>query len=1192
MGSLFSRPKTPTPPVQKIPEFAGIKLSGSTYGQGIPLIWGHFRVPGNNIFNMGLREHVVREVQQTQSGKGGGSQKQEQVTETKTYFWTGAIAFAQGPVADVIRLWADSKLVFDSTRMDQSGFPLVRQYGAIGAPGSFRADQLGGKGIFRFYSGTEDQLPDPFHEFTVGVGNAPAYRGLCYIVFEEFPITDFGNHIPNITAELSVAPTTPGQNTLTYTRISGGDQKIDFDTFTREQSRGYTYCIDTTTADATNRQLIRFEDTSVRENLRISGSSISSKNIGRPIHAARNGIVYLADEPGETIMQVEPNGFTEIASFGDSGMSVSSNSQTQFVKPFRIMTVKTLGSGSIPDTYYMFVASEGDMSGGAVGWLNANTMEYVWGEGKTIDEFQAYPCIGRDSQDLSDIFVIGGPEYPTGAATELGLYRYTVKRGAAYDAVANASVGVNEQGGKIGVIAASAINPAWASVKAIAGPIYDPLDQNVMAIAQGDDDSVTMFKLDTSTGAIVWTSNGNPDSLTFFAMPPAIDALHETKNLSGFFRFMDSGFTSWRITTDDGTSIEDIEASLSVVGAQIYDPTIDRVFGFTTNTVTPVLKRLAAGVRVAAKTVFPRHTIEDVTTKVGLSPSYEADLSAYGFDISEGARKYSYLMDKPTEAREILKNLADAFALDMIETDFEIIVRNRGGATGDPILTLANPQLAIIDPKKGSIFDESRKQDVEIPAEVLVNFSDFDRDFETTTARAKRIAAPFSTVATTEKTTQQMTEIGLEMINGKRIAERVLYEQWGQRTTCKFRTDWSQLALDPGDVIQLNITNADTSVMIQNVLRLTKINVGANLQMDFEGETLSSGLYLVSGVAGSSGEGFPQETASEVVPMKIFLRNLPLLRDVDDVGRTALVDYWIAGGIRPGFQGGVLHKSIDNQQYGTVGQTTTAMTWGGCLNVLATPLDPYVLDYENSLQVSIVDQPDRLESCTYAQMMNGFNAALVYNELNGVYEIIQFQTVTQNDDGSFTLSNLLRGRRGTDPFVGDHTAGATFILLRGAAEDGDFGVKKMTAEFNEKDKTRYFRGVSFGQVFDDVDTISFTATGEELETYAPVQVTATLAGSDITIDWVRRTRINGGWFDGTGTVPLNEDSEAYEVDILDGPGGMVVQTLTSGTPTATYLAADIASDFGMTPTELSIRVYQLSTQVGRGRTIEVTVPVV
>lgn len=96
-------------------------------------------------------------------------------------------------------------------------------------------------------------------------------------------------------------------------------------------------------------------------------------------------------------------------------------------------------------------------------------------------------------------------------------------------------------------------------------------------------------------------------------------------------------------------------------------------------------------------------------------------------------------------------------------------------------------------------------------------------------------------------------------------------------------------------------------------------------------------------------------------------------------------------------------------------------------------------------------------------------------------------------------------------------------------------------------------------------------------------MTATLSGSDVDLAWRRRTRLGGDLLAGTGTVPLNEQSEAYEVDILSGPGGTVKRTLTGLTsPAATYAAAQIATDFGTRPDNLSVRVYQLSTIVGRG----------
>jgi hypothetical protein len=56
--------------------------------------------------------------------------------------------------------------------------------------------------------GTEDQAPDPVIEMHECAGNVPAYRGLAYITFDELPLKDFGNRIPNITAEIVATAST------------------------------------------------------------------------------------------------------------------------------------------------------------------------------------------------------------------------------------------------------------------------------------------------------------------------------------------------------------------------------------------------------------------------------------------------------------------------------------------------------------------------------------------------------------------------------------------------------------------------------------------------------------------------------------------------------------------------------------------------------------------------------------------------------------------------------------------------------------------------------------------------------------------------------------------------------------------------------------------------------------------------
>ncbi len=95
-----------------------------------------------------------------------------------------------------------------------------------------------------------------------------------------------------------------------------------------------------------------------------------------------------------------------------------------------------------------------------------------------------------------------------------------------------------------------------------------------------------------------------------------------------------------------------------------------------------------------------------------------------------------------------------------------------------------------------------------------------------------------------------------------------------------------------------------------------------------------------------------------------------------------------------------------------------------------------------------------------------------------------------------------------------------------------------------------------------------------------------LAGSrddtgNLTITWLRRTRIPSAWADGTD-VPLGEASERYEVDIRNAANTATLRTISSSSPVATYTAAEQAADFGVPRATVRVRIQQISDTVGRG----------
>jgi hypothetical protein len=92
----------------------------------------------------------------------------------------------------------------------------------------------------------------------------------------------------------------------------------------------------------------------------------------------------------------------------------------------------------------------------------------------------------------------------------------------------------------------------------------------------------------------------------------------------------------------------------------------------------------------------------------------------------------------------------------------------------------------------------------------------------------------------------------------------------------------------------------------------------------------------------------------------------------------------------------------------------------------------------------------------------------------------------------------------------------------------------------------------------------------------------------VRISWIRRARRDGDAWEPV-EIPVGEDTERYELDILEG--GTVLRTLPVSAPEALYAAALELADFGAQQSALSVRVAQLGTTIGRGFERAATVPI-
>ncbi len=159
----------------KVQRFA---LTGASEGAPIARVWGRVRIGGQVIWATRFLEHTqTTTTTSTASAGGGKGAGGRTLTDTRTvtaysYTVSLAIALCEGEITRVGRVWAD-------------GIEIAR-------------DSLN----LRVYAGSEDQQPDPKIAAVLGAENAPAYRGIAYVVIEDLQLGPYGNRVPQFSFEV------------------------------------------------------------------------------------------------------------------------------------------------------------------------------------------------------------------------------------------------------------------------------------------------------------------------------------------------------------------------------------------------------------------------------------------------------------------------------------------------------------------------------------------------------------------------------------------------------------------------------------------------------------------------------------------------------------------------------------------------------------------------------------------------------------------------------------------------------------------------------------------------------------------------------------------------------------------------------------------------------------------------------
>lgn len=1055
--------------VQEGPQLGDLNIMSAAYGRPINIGYGTHRYGGNLIW-LKVDDETSTETQSA-GGKGGGGGSVTTIQRRR--FMSFAVSLAEGPKDDFLRIWADGKLIYDKTGT------------GIG---------LSDPGIqVRFYRGTETQLPDPLIESIEGVGNVSAHRGLCYIVFERLPGANYGNRPPQINVELTdnvtkSLPWTP------LTELPGTARPTRFFIDPRSDSLYQFRNLSPGTARSSLASM-----TMLAQHFGTHGLQ------GRLPVYGMDGFIYMQDDSSNRarIKQVDPQTMLSTGVFfGSNGRAV----EWLFGIPFRFPNGLSFGVLRVltpigdPVDVYIATANNPPLGGGGgvqcfteneegvLTWYNFIAETRLGNYGGVIiqDYFNRRLFFTQEDANNIDFW-----ELDPGINISLLGKVYSVP--------------------EVRKIATYSKATYFGSSANVAGWCLLP-DEEAVILSSGHQ-LRAMFKISLNDGAVLATS----DTHGFSSEDNWTD--------NGRFAFTDGqsgpgAGSVFIIDTDDLSLIDELSLSLAPgfggqqqnTAVNAYDPRTDslvfsRVNGsgsVTTNRTVRLLLSRATGAGVPLSDV-----VTDICDRAGLAAA-DIDVTDLAAETVRG-----YVINRQGSARSALEPLTRGYLFEGVESDWRLKFVRRGGS---PVTQIPADDVGLIRGDQEPI-ERPRDQEVELPSRVTVNFANPETDYQQDSTPDQRIIAPARTQFADNNRTVELPIVFTDE-EARRLAQRLLYTAWAERSKLRTSMTWAHLALDPTDIVEMQVG----SDLLR--LRLSEIEVGADLSIDILA-TQEDARSDVSAIPGGAGGGFIPQQVPSGFPTRYLPLDLPLLFATDTSLQQFSRAYWAMSGYDATWLGARLFLSRDQgQSYSAIGQTLAQAAWGFVSGTLADPGSVTTWDESSTVDIKPIGGIDRFESATDAEVLGGANALAVIRA-DGLVEIIQFVTATTIDAGTVRLSRLLRGRRGTDADANakGHGANEMVVLL----EPGR--VMTFPLPLDLINVTAQYRAETLGVPFEDAPTITDRRTGQDLVPYAPAHLRGSRdGGGNLTVSWVRRTRYNA---DGptTDDVPLNEQLERYDLEI-------------------------------------------------------------
>jgi hypothetical protein len=491
-------------------------------------------------------------------------------------------------------------------------------------------------------------------------------------------------------------------------------------------------------------------------------------------------------------------------------------------------------------------------------------------------------------------------------------------------------------------------------------------------------------------------------------------------------------------------------------------------------------------------------------------------------------------------ARDLLEPLAAAFRLDVSEREGRIEIHSRGSISAP-----ARPLTVLAERENEDRWTETIGQDGDFPVEVIIDHLSAEDGFQPVTARSRRFAG------SGDKVMRLSLPATLSDEAASRMTEAVLRDVRLGRRRLRFSLPPTALAYEPGDVVAL----PDGPV---GRFAISRIEDGDVRQIEARETGWGDG---------GGGEIVRRKRKSGRSPGSSFspvwlMMDLPRFRDGDDS------DFAMAALITKPFRTVGLSVSAETENFRSRGTVSRPATIGRLTAPLGTSVAGRFLP-NRSLTVRLMR--GSFSSTSKKAVLNGANRIAVLAS-NGVWEIIGFRQAEELEAGRWRLKGLLRGLAGTIDAMGAGAGTDAWVVLL------DDSVVPLGLKASEM-------GLSLNWIAERhgggrAGPVAFSGGRRARMPFAPVHLRARRkANGDIVLRWLRAGRQNSDGWEGED-IPLDEETEAYRLEILDGD--TAIRSVNLVTNSHIYTAGQELADFGSRRPSIHIRVRQRGKGVGLG----------